>query len=118
MIDPKDDIEDLEAEAAALDFEPWEGEFNVDQLPNNKQFTEDGLEHLITCRLALAVMYTTRAGLGEMEGDLMVDLLDRIGTASNFFTGFSDLLEGARARLRVAGASASKGQRGRDWGSA
>jgi hypothetical protein len=37
-----------EAEAAAMDFKPWEGEIDTECLPNNEQFTEHGLFHLIS----------------------------------------------------------------------
>jgi hypothetical protein len=34
-----------EAEVAAMDFEPWQGEVDTKTLPNNKQFTEHKLFH-------------------------------------------------------------------------
>jgi hypothetical protein len=58
-----------EAEFAAMDFEPLEGEINTKCLPNSEQFTEDGLFHLITCRMALVMMYRTKAELSEMFED-------------------------------------------------
>jgi hypothetical protein len=63
-----------EAEAAAMDFEPWQGDVDTKKLPNNEQFTENGLCHLITCRMALVMMYRTKAelsGMFEQNGDAM-----------------------------------------------
>src|ERR1700730_2310670 len=65
-----------EAEVAAMDFEPWQGEVHTGQLPNNEQFAEDGLLHLITCRMALVMMYKSKAELSEMferDGDAMCE---------------------------------------------
>jgi len=116
-----------EAEFAAMDFEPLEGEINTKCLPNSEQFTEDGLFHLITCRLALVMMYKTKAELSEMfeqDGGVMCELVENMGKAKDFFSHFYDLLDGASARLFVAGSSVCQntpekcGQRGQEWGSA
>jgi len=113
------------AEAAAIDFEPWEGEVETEKLPNNEQFREAGFGHLITCRIALVMMYQTKAelaGMFEQEWDVMTDLVENMGTAKNFFRHFCELLDAASARLIVAGCGvckdvAKKGERGQDWGS-
>ena len=116
-----------EAEFAAMDFEPLEGEINTKCLPNNEQFTEDGLFHLITCRMALVMMYKTKAELSEIfeqDGGAMCELVENMGKAKDFFSHFSELLDAASARLFVAGSSVCQntpekcGQRGREWGSA
>ena len=116
-----------EAEFAAMDFEPLEGEINTKCLPNNEQFTEDGLFHLITCRMALVMMYKTKAELSEMfeqDGDAMCELVENMGKAKDFFSHFSELLDAASARLFVAGSSVCQntpekcGQRGQEWGNA
>ena len=116
-----------EAEVAAMDFEPWQGEVHTGQLPNNEQFAEDGLLHLITCRMALVMMYKSKAELSEMfeqDGDAMCELVENMGKAKDFFSHFSELLDAASARLFVAGSSVCQntpekcGQRGREWGSA
>ena len=113
----------ITAEFAAMDFEPWDREIGTKCLPDNEQFAEDGLSHLITCRMALVMMYKTKAGMFEEEGDAMCELVEGIGRAKAFFSHFSELLDGASARLFVAGASVCQntpekcGQRGREWGS-
>ena len=116
-----------EAEFAAMDFEPLEGEINTKCLPNNEQFTEDGLFHLITCRMALVMMYKTKAELSEIfeqDGGAMCELVENMGKAKDFFSHFSELLDAASARLFAAGFSVCQntpekyGQRGREWGSA
>jgi hypothetical protein len=116
-----------EAEAAALDFEPWQGEVDTKTLPNNEQFSEHGVSHLITCRLALVMMYRTKAELNEMfehDGNAMCDLIEGMGSAKHFFSHFSKLLDAAEARLIVAGSSVCQntpqkcGDRGREWGNA
>jgi hypothetical protein len=58
-----------EAGFAAADFEPWQGEINTKCLPDNEQFTEDGLFHLITCRMALVMMYRTSSKMGTTCAD-------------------------------------------------
>lgn len=116
-----------EAEAAALDFEPWEGEIDTKCLPDNEQFTEAGLDHLITSRLALTMMYKTKEDLSEMfekDGDAMCDLAENMGRAKKFFSHFSELLDASLCRLVCAGSSVCQntpekcGQRGREWGNA
>jgi|HubBroStandDraft_6_1064221.scaffolds.fasta_scaffold756995_1 hypothetical protein len=116
-----------EAEFASMDFEPWQGEVDTEKLPNKEQFTEDGLFHLITCRMALVMMYKTKAELSEMfeqDGDAMCELVENMGKAKDFFSHFSELLDAASARLFVAGSSVCQntpekcGQRGQEWGNA
>jgi hypothetical protein len=113
------------AEYAAMDFEPWEGEVDTKMLPDNEQFAEAGLSNLIICRMALVMMYRTKAELSEMfeqEGHAMCDLVDDVGRAKNFFSYFSKLLDAASVRLITAGSSVCQntpekcGQRGREWG--
>jgi hypothetical protein len=110
-----------------MDFEPLEGEINTKCLPNNEQFTEDGLFHLITCRMALVMMYKTKAELSEMfeqDGDAMCELVENMGKAKDFFSHFFKLLDAASVRLFASGSSVCQnmpekcGQRGREWGSA
>jgi hypothetical protein len=105
-----------------MDFKSWEGEINTKFLPNNEQFTEYGLFHLITCRMALVMMYKTKADLSKMfeqGGDAMCELVENMGKAKDFFSHFFEFLEAASARLLVAGASVCQntpekcGQRGR-----
>jgi hypothetical protein len=94
------------AEFAAMDFEPWQGEVDTKKLPNNEQFAEDGLFHLITCRMALVMMYKTKAELSELfeqDGDAMCELVEGMGRAKNFFSHFSGLLDAASARLFAGG---------------
>jgi hypothetical protein len=55
-----------EEEVVAMDFEPWQGEINTKCLPDNEQFTENGLFHMITCRMALIMMHKTKAELSKM----------------------------------------------------
>ena len=104
-----------EAEFAAMDFEPLEGEINTKCLPNNEQFTEVGLFHLITCRMALAMMYKTKTELNEMfeqdgnVGDAMCDLVENMGKAKNFFSRFSEFLDLAETRIIVAGSAYLQG---------
>jgi hypothetical protein len=77
--------------------------------------------------MALVMMYKTKAELSEMfeqDGDAMCGLVESMGSAKNFFSHFSELLDAASARLFVAGSSVCQntpekcGQRGREWGSA
>ena len=116
-----------QAEAAAIDFEPWQGEVDPKKLPNNEQFTENGLSHLITCRMALVMMYRTKAELSEMfeqYGDDMCGLVENMESAKNFFSHFSELLDAASARLFAAGFSVYQntpetcGEHGRESGNA
>jgi hypothetical protein len=116
-----------EAEFAAMDFEPLKGEINTKCLPSKEQFTEDGLFHLITCRMALVMMYKTKAELSELfeqEGGAMCELVENMGKAKDFFSRFSEFLEASSVRLFVAGANVCQnmpekcGQRGRECGSA
>jgi hypothetical protein len=115
-----------EAETAAMDFEPWQ-EVDTKKLPNNEQFMENGLSHLITCRMALVMMYRTKAELSEMfekDGDAMCGLVENMESAKNFFSHFSELLDAASARLFAAGFSVYQntpekcGERGRESGNA
>jgi len=110
-----------------MDFEPLRGKIGTKCLPNNEQFTEDGLLHLITCRMALVMMYKTKAELSELfeqDGDAICDLVENMGKAKDFFSHFFKLLDAASARLFVAGANVCQntpekcGQRGREWGTA
>ena len=98
------------AGAAALDFEPWPVEVDTECFPNNEQFTEHGLSHLFTCRVALAMMYKTKAELSEMfEQDVDMDmcaLIEAMRSATHFFSPLSKLLDTALARLIVAGLAA------------
>jgi hypothetical protein len=80
-----------------------------------------------TCRMALVMMYKTKAELSEMfeqDGDAMCELVENMGKAKDFFSHFSELLDAASARLFVAGSSVcqntpeKRGQRGREWGNA
>ena len=82
---------------------------------------------MITCRMALVMMYKTKAELSELfeqEGDAMCDLVENMGKAKDFFSRFSTLLDAASARLFVAGASVCQntpekcGERGRESGNA
>ncbi len=68
-----------EAEAAALNFEPSQ---ELEMLPTNERFTEDGLGQLITCRFALAAMYKTKAELAEMLGQIENEDGDDLGGRS------------------------------------
>jgi hypothetical protein len=78
-----------EAEAAALNFEPWQGDVDTERLPNNKQFIEHGLDYLMTCRLALAMMAEM---LGQIENEdgfaLMNGFLAAKKTFSRAFPSF------------------------------
>ena len=98
-----------EAEAAALDFETWREEEEHEMLPTNERFIEDGLGHLITCRLALATMYKTKAELAEILGQMDdksgFSLMNHFIIAKNFFSCFSELLDLAEARIIVAGSA-------------
>jgi hypothetical protein len=74
-----------------------------------EQFTEDGLFHLIICRMALVMMYKTKAELSEMfeqNGDAMCELVENMGKAKDFFSRFSEFLQAASARLFAAGGKA------------
>jgi hypothetical protein len=98
-----------EAEFAAMDFEPWKGEINTELLPNDEQFTEDGLGHLRTCRFALVTMYKNKAELAEMLGQIENEdglaLMNSFEAAKNFFSRFSEFLDLAEARIIVAGSA-------------
>jgi hypothetical protein len=112
-------------ELAAMDFEPWQGEINTKCLPDNEQFTEAGLRYLITCRMALVMMYRTKAELSEMfeqDGDDMCGFVESMEMAKNFFSHFSKLLDAASTRLFAAGFSVyqntpeKRGERGQKGG--
>jgi hypothetical protein len=93
-------------QAAEMDFEPWPGDVNLKALPTNDQFIEDGIPHLVACRLALASMYKTKAQMMEMleeDGDIMGDVLKRLQSAHDFFSLFSKLLTMAECRYVAAG---------------
>ena len=95
-----------EKEAAAIDFEPWSVDMKF--LPTNDEFIKDGLSHLITCRLALGVMYMTKAKIMDMfeeDGDATAELIDYFKRSLSFFSHFSELLELAGWRLVCAGSS-------------
>jgi hypothetical protein len=101
-----------EAEAATLNFEPWRGEIDFELLPNNEQFTEDGLGHLRICRFAVVTMYKTKAELAEMLGQMEDEegyaLMNGFIAAKDFFSRFVEFLDLAEARIIVAGSAYSK----------
>jgi hypothetical protein len=101
-----------EKEAAAMDFEPWQGEINLKALPTNDQFINDSIPHLQMCRLALASMYMTKAkmmDLFEKDGDAQCNLIEYLGAADAFFSQFADRLKAAICRHIAAGSSVLQG---------
>jgi hypothetical protein len=105
-----------EKEAAAFNFEAWQGELNTKMLPNNEEFTEDGLEHLITCSLAVSFMHKTKSEMVEMFKDpnnekACCALLDRTIAAHKFFSHFLQILELINCRFVCAGSSVLQGEK-------
>jgi hypothetical protein len=74
-----------------MDFQPWQGEPDLGKLPSNEQFVELGTEHL---------MHKTKEELvalfAELDSKANSGLIDSIVAATEFFTGFSELLTAAK----------------------
>ncbi len=102
-----------EAEAAALNFEPWAGPVDYKLLPTDEEFVALGFGHLVTCRLALAIMYKTKAKLAEIHGEMDYDtghaMMNSFIAARDFFQHFITVLDIAEARIICAGSSYLQG---------
>jgi hypothetical protein len=94
-------------EMATLDFEPWKD--NQDEALRTFNFEAINNPYLVSCRLACVIMGKSKPEPIEMikedDGDITLQMLDRLNDSSKFFKGVAELIEAARARLIVAGAS-------------
>ena len=72
---------------------------------------DEWANRVILCRLALALMYRTKTELinsFDKDGDLAMDLLERMQHEKVFFDGLSGLFGAVVSRLLVAGTAASE----------
>lgn len=84
-----------------MEFEPWTGE--IDDVSHWQTVAKD---HLVTVRLALAMMYRTKPqlieGIEAMDDNAGNQMLDGFQSAREFFETCLSLLDGAWARLICA----------------
>jgi len=89
---------------AKMKFEPWGIEVCDKMCSNDEWF-----EHLVTCRLAVALMTRTKAQLSDCfmkGGDEMCDWIESLGERRALFKKLSELLGACEARLLISGAAA------------
>jgi hypothetical protein len=90
-------------EAAPISFEPWLEDPEC-KIPALAEFEP----HLIASRITLALMSQSKAELTDTiirNPNPMLELFKNLETSRRFFQAAADLIDGARTRLLVAGAS-------------
>ncbi|MEM1287116.1 MAG: hypothetical protein AAGH60_02065 [Pseudomonadota bacterium] len=97
-------------EWAAMDFEPWTHADDEWVPPTNVEWAELANPHLVTIRLAWTTMYKTKPELMEIveglgEDGVLPGLMESMQGSIDYFTGVLAILEGAQARIIVAGMS-------------
>ncbi len=101
------------AEMAAITFEPWTKDF-VDELPDNDEWARLANPHLVTVRIAALILTSTKDELVERSaglaakpvsgeaGDMLCDIIDRLGESRAWFAAFAEMLAAAHTRSLVA----------------
>jgi hypothetical protein len=89
------------AEAAAMDFAPWERE--ASRVPSLEEINNP---HMVYCYLAYLTVCKTKAQLITMFEDndkLLTELIYRMDASSKFFNTLSELIDLSIKRLIIAG---------------
>jgi hypothetical protein len=97
------------AQMAAMNFEPWKHEADEWEPPSNDEWAKDGPFLLPIVRLAWIALFKTKAELEtiaeELAGEPFEEIVDGIGNARKFFSGFVTALDAAEVRITCAAAS-------------
>ena len=93
---------------AAAEFEPWPADLlALCEPPNNDEWTEMSLNHLIFIRIAWANLHQTKEvlidGLRDLDGDAGNALFDGFTAAIKLHKQAVKILEAAQLRILVAG---------------
>jgi hypothetical protein len=92
---------------AAIDFEPWTHAADEWTPPTNVEWHEIGENHLVTVRLAWALLYRTKdqlvEGLRELGEKDVNRMMDDFMSATHFFESTAKILNLAQTRIICAG---------------
>jgi hypothetical protein len=94
-------------EWASINFEPWAHADDEWTPPTNEEWREAAKTHLVTVRLAWAMLYRTKAelveGLKDLGDECGNQMMDDFASAIHFFESTAKILNLAQTRIICAG---------------
>lgn len=93
------------AEAAAIDFEPWQDEEDGSALPTSERYAELAVSTRIAWRLLFMTKSSMVQKIQAMDDEIHAELFDELNRAADLLTSLSQIVSTASARFLSASAA-------------